>query len=493
MSAKEKEPALPANQPVARETITTEAWELALAKAVEVPMQNAMQLHRSTMELVQKMQQQQLDATERLVTSLPALLVSQAQGNTATNGGRPFDTLRKLKEQDPEFPRYDGNPASFLKWLVEVEAKKTKRQLPDEAAIVYARIALDDADNGLIPKETTFVNWDAFTEHLKGKLLKDTIMYQVAFETRTVAMEEGQYLRYVSIYEQYRRFLPTSYDSMLLVNFIAGLTPYLRAKVAKHQPGDLSAAMDIGWRYFKKPEPTPQYIYYPQQADRRDRAPSSSHPTPMELDALRRAGSSSSNPFGAPIFAPMEGTGTLPNPFAAQPIMTFGSTKSPSTISAQVRDSKAYRDQRGRDRRDRKDKGKEQPRTRSDSIASQTSSNRSRSSEGTPRFSSEANTKTSSRCDNKGSYPKKDKYAKDRGHQPRDSKDRREEPKVRDGPTTRQPSRSSSQSSRSKSPCYNCGEVGHFKADCPNPARAKEKSYSQEDRAMSSKGKGKGA
>ena len=57
--------------------------------------------------------------------------------------GRTTDpAVEKFQENDPEFPKYDGNPEHFLACFVAVDERKEPRQLSDQAAIIFATDAL---------------------------------------------------------------------------------------------------------------------------------------------------------------------------------------------------------------------------------------------------------------------------------------------------------------------------------------------------------------
>ena len=78
--------------------------------------------------------------TTTVVEALEAAGTRSVSPGVANNGiGRTTDpALRKLQENDPEFPKYDGNPEHFLPWFVAVEGRNELRQLSDQAAIIFA-------------------------------------------------------------------------------------------------------------------------------------------------------------------------------------------------------------------------------------------------------------------------------------------------------------------------------------------------------------------
>ena len=63
--------------------------------------------------------------------TLPAQLASAADS----------DPIRKLREEDPQFPAFTGRTDHFLPWLLECQTRKEQRTHPDAVAIQYAIMA----------------------------------------------------------------------------------------------------------------------------------------------------------------------------------------------------------------------------------------------------------------------------------------------------------------------------------------------------------------
>ena len=83
--------------------------------------------------------------------------------------GRTTDpAVRKLHDNDPEFPKYDGNPEHFLAWLVAVADRKELRQLSNQAAIIFATEALEGHARGTAGGGKRFENWREFAKELKS-------------------------------------------------------------------------------------------------------------------------------------------------------------------------------------------------------------------------------------------------------------------------------------------------------------------------------------
>ena len=97
--------------------------------------------------------------------------------------------MRKLQEQNPEFHKFDQRHDNFLRWLVEVQDRKTQRGISDAVAIVYATIAIvEDRKRLLSPEQKFKNNWEAFVTHLKWKLLGESTVYQLVYETTSLRM-----------------------------------------------------------------------------------------------------------------------------------------------------------------------------------------------------------------------------------------------------------------------------------------------------------------
>ena len=120
-----------------------------------------------------------------------------------------------------------------------MQDRKTQRGISDAVAIVYATIALGEDRKGLLIPNQKFENCEAFVIHQKWKLLGESTVYQLVYETTSLRMAEHGAARYVAIFETYRQFLGTEYDPGLTVNFIAGMLDHLRVKLARKKTKDI--------------------------------------------------------------------------------------------------------------------------------------------------------------------------------------------------------------------------------------------------------------
>ena len=114
----------------------------------------------------------------------PSVVEALAEASTRSwspgavdNGvGRTTDqSVRKLQEKDPEFPKYDGNPEHFLPWFVAVEERKELRQLSDQAANIFATEALEGHTSGTAGDGKRFSDWREFERELKSKVCPQTV------------------------------------------------------------------------------------------------------------------------------------------------------------------------------------------------------------------------------------------------------------------------------------------------------------------------------
>ena len=113
---------------------------------------------------VQQRALRQQEVSLRVQRSLIALLASSVDD----------DPLRKLRENDPQFPAFTGRTDCFLPWLLECQIRKEQRNLPDAVAIQYAIMAMGDTLRGIFRAEQTFPNRDEFVKELKPKFMPHT-------------------------------------------------------------------------------------------------------------------------------------------------------------------------------------------------------------------------------------------------------------------------------------------------------------------------------
>ncbi len=209
-----------------------------------------------------------------------------------------YDPLRKLQEQDPDFDRYDGRTESLLKWLVDIQRKARTRRLDDQVAIVHALNAMGEFSEGVIAPGETFKDWQAFLDKVKSKLLKETLEYQLFYETHTFRQGDQPFANFVGKFELYRQYLPECYSAGLACNFLAGVNPFVRNKVVKHKPQTFDKALELAWKYANRAEADDMSLL---QA-----GPVSG----MEMNSIRKhderrtqRGAPFSGPFGRPLLA----------------------------------------------------------------------------------------------------------------------------------------------------------------------------------------------
>jgi hypothetical protein len=82
-----------------------------------------------------------------------------------------------MQERDPEFPPYDGNPETFLRWIVAVEEEENNNKLPDQVAITFAINALGSHARGTTGEGKTFATWYEFVAHLKKRFCPESFEY----------------------------------------------------------------------------------------------------------------------------------------------------------------------------------------------------------------------------------------------------------------------------------------------------------------------------
>jgi hypothetical protein len=166
-----------------------------------------------------------------------------------------FDPLRKLRENDPQFPVFTGKSEHFLAWVVECQMRKEQRDLPDAVAIQYAKMALGESIRGMFPPNTQFDNWEDFVQKLKPKFLLHTADWSLYLETYHWQMN-GDWPRFHAIVQTYRLFIPKDMHYTLMVHMIKGLDEYLQRKVMK-EPRHVDPDKAIGrtWQVFQTAQP----------------------------------------------------------------------------------------------------------------------------------------------------------------------------------------------------------------------------------------------
>jgi hypothetical protein len=200
--------------------------------------------------------------------------------------------LRKLQERDPEFPPYDGNPETFLPWIVAVEEKKNNNKLPDQVAITFAINALGSHARGTTGEGKTFARWDEFVAHLKKRFCPDSFEYNIAWRLDKLRVENGNFQFYVSQFTLGARLLKGSEiipELQLRYYFIQGMEPDMQAEIINKKLLPLEANIEAAWEYFRKPRAPPKVIVMASPG-----TTVAGKPAAMDLDSLRYGNS----PFG---------------------------------------------------------------------------------------------------------------------------------------------------------------------------------------------------
>ena len=220
--------------------MTKEEIETLVAAAVAAPVEKMVAMHNAFLESFQTLHQTQTSSQEKMTEALSKVSMGSVElRGRGTEDNWPvifkaYDSLRRMKELDPEFPKYDGNVDNFLRWVVEVSDRKFVRQLPDEVAIVYARGALGENARGLLDPEQTFPDWSSFLEHLKCKLMTDSLQYKLVWESQHVKTRDWP--RLVQIMSTYKMFVGKQFDGALMVSLIGNMPDHIRVKIIKKQP-----------------------------------------------------------------------------------------------------------------------------------------------------------------------------------------------------------------------------------------------------------------
>jgi hypothetical protein len=236
-----------------------------------------------------------LEALQQLAARAP---IPAATAGTAGIG--ISTALRKLQERDPEFPPYDGNPETFLPWIVSVEEKKVNRKLDDQVAITFAINALGSHARGTAGDGQAFASWEEFVIHLKKRFCPDSFEYNVAWRLDRLKVENGNFQFYVSQFMLGARLLKGSEivpELMLRYFFIQGLEPDMQAEMINKKFLALEATIEAALEYYRKPRAPPQVIVMTGPQGAAQAVPAR---TPgMDLDALQYGNS----PFGGrPVF-----------------------------------------------------------------------------------------------------------------------------------------------------------------------------------------------
>ena len=221
--------------------LTAENLLAILNSIISVPNQN--------LQVMQQINQQNIDhivaAVRDQTTVNNALLAHMTAPPPA------MDPLRKLRESDPHFPPFTGNPVDFPRWLFEVADRKNQRQLPLEVAVQYALLSLGQYAKGLNPDPSSYSSWANFVDTLKSYFQFHNAMEMLFAQTSQWKMN-GNWPAFHALVQCYKDFLPIELHPALIINFIAGLDPHMARKVNKNpKPTTLDEAITRAWDYFR--------------------------------------------------------------------------------------------------------------------------------------------------------------------------------------------------------------------------------------------------
>ena len=132
-------------------------------------------------------------STETVVTTdLANSLHQMATGVAAlanSLGGGTAQLTRGTMTGDPQFPAWDGQPATLLGWISETTRMKEIRNVPDDLAIRYARLKLESKLQEVYPATAAPENWEHFTTFLKNTFLPAnwSLILRILLQTQKMA------------------------------------------------------------------------------------------------------------------------------------------------------------------------------------------------------------------------------------------------------------------------------------------------------------------
>ena len=179
--------------------------------------------------------------------------ISSTLERLASNGAPPTPIIH-LADKDPSFPSFSGDKATLLNWFYSLEQIKEARQLNEESAIRFGRIALGTYAYGLFDG-ANIRTWDAFVKRIIERLLPADIEQQLLAELYRHRMHENNFETYFSEFKAYIRYLPNIPPDQLVGPFCEGLEPTLRHAVRSANPDSLQDAYDKAWAAHRGPEP----------------------------------------------------------------------------------------------------------------------------------------------------------------------------------------------------------------------------------------------
>ena len=182
--------------------------------------------------------------------------IAQALERMATNGAPtpPPAPIIHVADRDPNFPSFNGDKNGLLHWLYSLEQIKEARQLPDDVAVRFGRVALGTYAYGLFDG-IELRRWDAFVRRIIERLLPADMEQQLLAELYRHRMQGNNFEVYFSEFKAYLRYLPNIPQDQLIGPFCDGLEPTLRHAVRTANPQTLNAAFDQAWAAHRGPAP----------------------------------------------------------------------------------------------------------------------------------------------------------------------------------------------------------------------------------------------
>ncbi len=163
------------------------------------------------------------------------------------------------QEKDPKFPTYDGNPANFLSWLLQVDQIRKDRELTDSHALKWVKSALGGFAFHF--DGVTFSNWEDFARQAKARFLPADIDQRLLSELQQMRMIGSDFHSYYLKFRAYQKHLPFLPEELMLCAFIQGLEPNLQYAVSNSHPRSVEEAYSTAWgAHHQRPPPWMPYM-----------------------------------------------------------------------------------------------------------------------------------------------------------------------------------------------------------------------------------------
>ena len=250
-----------------------------------------------------------------LPTDLAHALHQMAAGVTslahAVGGGTAQSTRGTVLTGDPQFPMWDGQPASLLGWIAETTRMKEIRNLPDELAIRYARLRLEPKLQEVYPTVNQPETWEQFTTFLKNTFFHANWSLILRLILQGQKMNGNDFNQYLSMFRRMCREIPELDDRTAQAAFVQGLNPYLRYEVLRDWQDGQGKTEEM----IRKAWAAHSGLALPW-LESVGRMQTPLGPTPMELDAFRTSETPNWNVATlAPNKPGMSVAPTMQNPF----------------------------------------------------------------------------------------------------------------------------------------------------------------------------------